>query len=156
MKKLSILYLLFLACLSFIFIACNSSSEEEQEHASTFQFRAPLLSWSVSQQEVIDYMCDYVLVSASPYSLVYEGKNSESSYLYAFSDQYNTLTYVVVTFPIAMKSEAIAFLKQHYDLRNELDGSLVLSDNITNTTITVTSDNQSLIVTYMSHAYMGL
>ena len=155
MKKSLILGSLLMACLSVSIFSCHSSSEEEPEYINTFHFREPLTSWSATPDAVEQYMSGYSLVSSSPYSLVYEGRDSETSYLYAFSSLSGTLTYAVVTFLPDQKSEAILFLEQHYTRHSEQDGALVFSDDASSTTITATSDPSTFRLTYMSNAYMA-
>jgi len=154
MKRL-LLGSLIAACLSASLSSCHSVLDEGQEEVCCFSFREPLTNWSASSEEVQDYMTGYSMVSKSDYSLVYEGKDSENSYLYAFSGLTNTLNYAVVAFLVSQKSEAILFLEKNYTKMSEQDGSYVFINKSNDTAITATSDETVFRVTYMNRAYMA-
>lgn len=149
--------LFYLCCL--ILPAAGTSCSNDDDNIidgskETFSFREPLTTWTVTQAEVMDYMSGYTLASTSVHSLIYEGKDSESSYLYAFADSDGTLTYAVVTFDLSFSDEVSAFLSGKYKADGYSDGRR-LYHNDDGSTVIFTSSDKELYLTYMSASKMS-
>lgn len=151
MKKLYMTGMSLALCLLTSLSACSSDKTDEEilQPSTSFSFLEPLTTWGADQTEVENHMTGYNLVSSSPYSLIYEGKQSESSYLYAFSKAATSLNYVTVSFDIGLKSEAMAFLEKTYIRNGSMDGNAIYMDE-SRSTIIVTSQDAQFYVTYMS------
>jgi len=143
-------------CLSTLSLpSCSSSSDEEQvEPIRRFHFREPITAWASTPDEVKAYMSGYSLSSESENKLIFEGKDSESSYLYAFSGTTHSLTYVVVAFSLDLREEVTLFLEQHYQQQGSKDGHSVYADENHATYIWVSEDD-SIYLTYMSASNTG-
>ena len=150
--------IIFNLCCLIILTAGTSCSNDDDNiidgSKRTFSFREPLTSWEATQSEVKDYMSGYTLVSESAHSLIYEGKDSESSYLYAFADSGGTLTYAVVTFGLSFSDEVSIFLSGKYKADGYSDGRH-LYHNDDGSTVIFTSSDKELYLTYMSASYMS-
>ena len=147
----------YLCCLAILAASASCSNGDDDVidgSNETFSFREPLTSWDATQSEVRDYMSGYTLVSAAAYSLIYEGKDSESSYLYAFADYGGTLTYAVVTFGQSFSDEVSAFLSGKYKADGYSDGRRLYHDD-DGSTVIFTSSDKELYLTYMSASYMS-
>lgn len=156
MKKILVLGFSIMLCLMTSLTSCSSDPiDEELDHPSAdFSFREPLLSWEADQNEVMDFMTGYPLVSSSQYSLIYEGKDAASSYLYAFTKNGSLLTYVTISFDNKYKDKVKDFISEKYIRLGESDGNAIYTDEGHSTVITTASDSQ-FYLTYMSYEYMA-
>lgn len=136
------------------FSSCSHSEEEEVSATESFYFMEPVTQWGCSSEEVSRHMTGYSLVSSSPASLVYEGKDSETAYLYAFSQNGVSLSYAVVTFDLSMKDEVIKYMSENYTLQSAERGNCIFSDDEHSTFITTTADD-CFRLTYMGYSYIA-
>lgn len=151
MKKLYMTGMSLALCLMTSLSACSSDKTDEEilQPSSSFYFLEPLTSWGADQTDVQNHMTGYTLVSSSPYSLIFEGKGSESSYLYAFSKAATSLSYVTVSFDISLKSEVMSFLEKTYTRNGSKEGNAIYTDESRSTVIVTSADSQ-FYLTYMS------
>lgn len=134
--------------------SCSSSPEEEQIEALPFSFREPLVSWTATPEDVRSYMSGYEVAAVTTNSLTFKGRDSESSYLYAFSSAQCTLNYVVVAFDLSRRDEVMRYLDLNYVRQDSGDGMGLFSD-ASGTTFIWTSQDEALYLTYMSAGYTG-
>ena len=156
MKKILVLGFSFMLCLMTSLSSCSSdpNMEEIETPVSDFYFQEPLLAWDADQSQVKDYMTGFTLVSSSTYSLIYEGKDCASSYLYAFSGKDIHLNYVTVAFDLRFKDQVKDFLDRNYLLQGKTDSNDIYSDDSHSTVITTSAESQ-FYLTYMSYDYMA-
>lgn len=156
MKKILVLGFSFMLCLMTSLSSCSSdpNMEEIETPVSDFYFQEPLLSWDADQSRVKDFMTGFTLISSSTYSLIYEGKDCASSYLYAFSGKELHLSYVTVAFELRYKDQVKDYLAQNYILQGNTGNNAVYSDESHSTVITTSADSQ-FYLTYMSYDYMA-
>lgn len=129
----------------------SCSSGEEDITKSPFSFREPLTAWGAGSTEVQEYMDGYRQVSGSAYSMTFEGKDSETAYLYAFSSPGSDLCYAVVSFDLTLRETLLSWLRDNYSLTGSAAGNHVFTDVGHTTVITMTSDGE-VYLTYRSQA----
>ncbi len=152
--KRTLFYLCFLVLMTAV-ASCSSDDDGIIDNTTeTFGFREPLTSWGASPTEVSDYMSGYTKVSSTTYSIIFEGRDCESGYLYAFADSGGSLTYAVVTFGLSFTEEVNDFLSRRYKADGYSDGRH-LYRNDDGTTVIFTTSDKELYLTYMSASYMS-
>lgn len=142
---------LYGVCLSVLLplFACSTSSDVELEESPSFAFREPLLSWSATPSDVRESMSDYELLSVSDNSLSYKGKDSEDSYLYAFSGPQCNLRYVVVSFDLSCQDGVESYLEKNYRRHYSSEQKNLFINSSGSTYVWISMDD-ALYLTYMS------
>lgn len=153
MKNLYLTGMSLALCLMTSLSSCSSDNKDEEilQPSTSFHFQEPLTTWGADQTDVESHMTGYTLVSSSPYSLIYEGKDCESSYLYAFSKASTSLSYVTVSFDMTFRSEALSFLEKNYIHEGGSNGNDIYTDT-SHSTVIVTSSDSQFYLTYMSRS----
>lgn len=152
--KTIILGTCYLLGLMTCFSSCSHAEEEEVSATKSFYFMEPVTQWGCSSEEVRSHMTGYSLVTSSPASLIYEGKDSETAYLYAFSQNGASLSYSVVTFDLSMKDEVIEYMNHNYTLQSAERGNSIFTNDDHSTFITTTADD-CFRLTYMGYSYIA-